>query len=199
MSEGEIELQRSGEPEGPSRTTKRLVLWVPLAFAAMFFGFFGYALYFGNDSPQQRAIQSQMVGQPLPEFALEPSLPGRPGLASGDLVTGEPRLLNVFASWCVPCITEAPQLAQLANAGVPIDAIAVRDRPADVAAFLARWGDPYRRIGADNESEAQLALGSSGVPETFVIDGDGVIVHQHIGEIRPEHVPELLNALENAR
>jgi cytochrome c biogenesis protein CcmG/thiol:disulfide interchange protein DsbE len=191
----------SGKPnlDAQATTMKRFILWVPLGIAAIFFGFFTYALYFGNTSPQQRAIRSQLVGQQMPEFSLEPALPGRPGLSSADLATGEPRLVNFFASWCVPCIAEAPQLMQLREAGVAIDAIAVRDRPQDVFAFLQRWGDPYDRIGADTQTEAQLALGSSGVPETFVVDGNGVIVRQHIGDIRPEHVPELLAALEDAR
>ena len=183
----------------PEMRRKGLILWVPLAVAAIFFGFFLFALIGGNDSPQQRAIASQMVGEPIPEFALEPAVANHPGLTSADLATGEPRLLNVFASWCVPCIAEAPQLDQLARAGVTIDAIAIRDRPEDVAQFLARWGDPFARIGADVDSRVQLSLGSSGVPETFVVDGDGVIRHQHIGEIRPEDVPALLQALEDAR
>lgn len=187
-------------PEDPTIAhMRRFVLWVPLVFALIFFAIFAYTLYYGNESPQQRAIESQMVGEPVPAFALEPALPGRPGLASSDFAGGEPRLLNVFASWCVPCIAEAPQLMQLAEAGVEIDAIAVRDRPEDIANFLARWGDPYARIGADIDSRAQLALGSSGVPETFVIDSAGIIRHQHIGDIRPEHVPEILQAVEDAR
>jgi len=191
----------SADPAMDKQTAamKRFVLWVPLVIAAIFFGFFAYALYFGNSSPQQRVIESRLIGEPMPEFSLVPSLPGRPGLSSTDLATGEPRLLNLFASWCVPCIAEAPQLMQLREAGVPIDAIAVRDHPEDVFAFLQRWGDPYERIGADTQSEVQFTLGSSGVPETFVVDGDGIIVHQHIGDIRAEHVPEILAALENAQ
>ena len=74
-------------------------------------------------------------------------------------------MVNVFASWCVPCIAEAPVLAELEARGVAIDGIAVRDKPEDVAAFLQRNGDPYDRIGADLQSNVQLALGSSGVPE----------------------------------
>jgi cytochrome c biogenesis protein CcmG/thiol:disulfide interchange protein DsbE len=77
--------------------------------------------------------------------------------------------------------------------------VAIRDRPQDVANFLGRWGDPYRRIGSDTDSRVQLALGSSGVPETFVIDGKGVIRYQHIGDIRPEHVPEIVQAYEAAK
>lgn len=174
---------------------KQFVLWVPLAF---FLAFLGIATS-GLVTPRDSTIESQLIGESVPEFALESSLPGRPGLSSADLATGEPRLVNVFASWCVPCIAEAPQLMQLRRAGVSIDAIAVRDRPEDVFAFLQRWGDPYERIGADTQSEAQLALGSSGVPETYVVDGNGIIISQHIGDIRPEHVPELLAELEGAR
>ena len=173
----------------------RFILWVPLGVFLAFLGIAASGLF----TPPDTTIESRLVGQPIPEFSLEPSLPGRPGVSSADLATGEPRLLNVFASWCVPCIAEAPQLMQLRDAGVQIDAIAVRDRPEDVYAFLQRWGDPYQRIGADIESQAQLALGSSGVPETFIIDGNGVIVSQHIGDIRPEHVPQILAALEDAQ
>jgi cytochrome c biogenesis protein CcmG/thiol:disulfide interchange protein DsbE len=174
---------------------RRLVLWVPLALFLVFTVTVAVNLY----SPGERTIRSQMIGKPVPDFSLPEAVPGRPGLDSAALKTGEPRILNIFASWCVPCIAEAPQLMQLARQGVPIEAIAIRDRPEDVAKFLGRWGDPYRRIGSDRNSSVQLALGSSGVPETFVIDGKGVIRYQHIGDIRPEHMSEILRAYEAAR
>ncbi|MEQ9662204.1 MAG: DsbE family thiol:disulfide interchange protein [Parasphingopyxis sp.] len=179
--------------------SNRLILWVPLGIAGIFILFFGYALFFGNANPQQQTIESRMVGQPVPEFALDPAVSNHPGLTSANLATGEPRLVNVFASWCLPCITEAPQLTALQQRGVSIDAIAIRDRPQDISNFLMRYGDPYQRIGADVDSRVQLAFGSSGVPETFVVDGEGVIRHQHIGEIRPEDVPVIMQALEDAR
>ena len=91
------------------------------------------------------------------------------------------------------------QLEALQARGVEIVGIAIRDRPEDVANFLGRYGNPYSRIGSDRISEVQLAIGSSGVPETFVIDAKGVIRYQHIGDIRPEHVPVLLAELEKAR
>ena len=142
-------------------------------------------------------LRAVRVGQPLPDFTLRPSVADRPGLVSRELV-GRPRLLNIFASWCVPCIAEAPQLARLAARGAVIDGIAVRDRPEDVARFLARHGNPYRAIGADDVSAVQLAIGSSGVPETFVIDPAGRIAYQHIGEIRADDVEKLLKKLEDA-
>ncbi|HEU4704781.1 MAG TPA: redoxin family protein [Sphingomicrobium sp.] len=149
--------------------------------------------------PEDTTIRSRLAGQPVPEFALPPAIPGKPGLASADLARGEPRLLNVFASWCVPCIAEARVLGELRRRGARIDAIAIRDRPGDVADFLARHGDPFDRIGSDATSRVQLALGSSGVPESFVVDGRGVIRYQHVGPIEPADVPTILAELEKAR
>ena len=108
-------------------------------------------------------------------------------------------MVNVFASWCVPCIAEAPLLGELKRQGVAIDAIAVRDKPEDVAAFLARHGDPFDRIGSDLESKVQLALGSSGVPESFIVDGRGIIRYQHMGPIEPKDVATILREWEAAK
>jgi cytochrome c biogenesis protein CcmG, thiol:disulfide interchange protein DsbE len=171
------------------------LLWIPLAIIA-FIG--GLAIY-GLVVPKDEQIYSAMVGKKLPEFALPPATIGVDGLASRDLVDGKPRLLNIFASWCIPCKAEAPQLEALKKAGAEIDAIAIRDRPEDVAAFLAEFGNPFRRIGSDSEMAVQLKLGSSGVPETYVISGDGTITYQHIGDIRAEHVPMLLEKLREAK
>ncbi|HLL58864.1 MAG TPA: DsbE family thiol:disulfide interchange protein [Allosphingosinicella sp.] len=174
---------------------KRLILWVPLALFLVFVVTVSVGLY----NPAERTIRSKLIGKPIPEFALPAALPERPGLTSANLATGEPRVVNIFASWCIPCIAEAPQLLQLARQGVPIDAIAIRDRPQDVAAFLAKWGDPYQRIASDTDSRVQMALGSSGVPETFVVDGKGIIRYQHIGDVRAETVPEIVQAYEAAK
>jgi cytochrome c biogenesis protein CcmG/thiol:disulfide interchange protein DsbE len=177
------------------KSTIRLVLWAPLVLFLVFLGLFASGLI----RPSSSTIRSKLIGQPLPEFALPAGVPDKPALARADLADGKPRLLNVFASWCVPCIAEAPQLLQLREAGVEIDAIAIRDRSEDIARFLNRNGDPYARIGSDRDSSVQLALGSSGVPETFVIDGKGIIRHQHIGDIRPEDVPALISAVQAAQ
>lgn len=174
--------------------TARWTLWLPLA---LFSGLVALFLV-GMLRPADRDVASAMIGKPVPDFALRAAVPDRRGFASTEMATGKPRLLNIFASWCIPCAVEAPQLARLAAAGVAIDGIAIRDRPEDVRAFLARHGNPFARIGADDVSAVQVALGSSGVPETFVIDARGIIRYQHIGEIRPEHVPLLLEKLEEA-
>lgn len=178
----------------PASKRAGLWLWVPLA---VFAGFFVLVMT-GLFAPADREVASAMIGKPLPQFDLRPAVPGRPGVSTAQLASGKPRLLNVFASWCIPCVAEAPQLEALARAGVAIDGIAIRDRTEDVERFLAANGNPYQRIGADDLSQVQLSIGSSGVPETFVIDGKGIIRHQHIGDIRAEDVPKLIEKLREA-
>ena len=173
----------------------RALRFVPLALLLAFVGFVAWRLI----NPADTVIRSQLEGKPIPAFALPPALPGKPALASADLATGKPRLVNIFASWCVPCIAEAPVLAELKARGVAIDGIALRDKPEDVAAFLRRNGDPYDRIGADMQSNVQMALGSSGVPESFVVDGRGIIRYQHVGPIMPQDMEIVLAELEKAR
>jgi cytochrome c biogenesis protein CcmG, thiol:disulfide interchange protein DsbE len=168
--------------------------WLPALLFSAFVVFVGWQLR----HPAGREVASTMIGKPLPQFALRAAVADRLGFSAADMASGKPRLLNVFASWCIPCAVEAPQLAQLNRLGVPIDGVAIRDRPEDVARFLARNGNPFARIGADDVSAIQLALGSSGVPETFVIDGKGVIRYQHIGEIRADQVPMILGKLKEA-
>lgn len=90
-------------------------------------------------------------------------------------------------------------MLRMKAAGARIDAIAIRDTPADIARFLDRYGDPFAGIGRDDASKVQLSLGSSGVPETFVVDGKGVIRHQHLGNITENDVPILLAELAKAR
>lgn len=169
--------------------------WAPLAVFAVLAGLFVMGLV----RPDDRVIRSRLVGQAVPAFALPPAASDRPGLSSNDLAGGRPRLLNIFASWCVPCVAEAPQLMDLARAGVEIEGVAIRDARKDVDAFLARNGNPYARIGLDARSQVQISLGSSGVPETFVLDGAGRIVHQHIGDIRADDVPVILDYLRRAQ
>ena len=117
-------------------------------------------------------IPSALIGQPVPDFALRRRSPGRPGLASADLRQGRPHLVNIFASWCLPCRAEAPQLAELTRRGMPVDGIAVRDRPRGPRrASSPPMAIRSSAIGADVDRQVQLALGSAGVPETFVVDG----------------------------
>ena len=173
---------------------KRLVLWVPLAAFLIFLVVVAAGLF----QDPQHVVRSRLIGQRVPEFALPPGQPGRPGLASADLSRGEPHLINIFASWCLPCRVEAPQLEALRRRGIPVDGIAVRDRPEDLARFLASYGDPFRAIGSDADRRVQIELGSAGIPETFIVDGTGVIRHQHVGAIMEGDMPAILAAWEEA-
>jgi cytochrome c biogenesis protein CcmG/thiol:disulfide interchange protein DsbE len=173
--------------------TRALWLLPLLLFTAL------VVLMAGNlGKPQQAVIRSHMVGKPAPEMALE-GVAGVPGVSTADLKTGKPVLVNLFASWCLPCAVEAPQLKALQAKGVTLVGIAVRDQPADVEGFLAKHGNPFTRIGQDKAGRMMIGFGASGVPETYVIDGKGIIRYQHLGEIRPEHLAVLIAELEKAK
>lgn len=173
----------------------RWLLWVPLAAFALLFAVVASGLF----RPADRTVRSALIGKPLPPFALPPIAPGKPGLSTALFRQGQPRVLNIFASWCIPCAAEAPQLLRLKAMGIPIDAVAIRDTAPALKAFLRRNGDPYQGIGDDRQSAVQLALGSSGVPESFVIDGRGRIVLQHVGDIRADDVATIAAAVRDAR
>jgi cytochrome c biogenesis protein CcmG, thiol:disulfide interchange protein DsbE len=171
------------------------VLWVPL----ILFILLASGLVYGLARPADRTIASAVTGARVPDFRLPPLRREEVGVNSADLATGEPHLVNLFASWCIPCIAEAPYLQRIAAAGVPVIGIAVRDRPAAVANFLSRHGNPYRRIGLDRDSEVQMAFGSSGVPETFIVDGRGTIRRQIIGPVSNRDVDALIAEVRAAR
>lgn len=164
-----------------------LIVWILLAFAWRLI------------QPSDSTVRSHLVNREIPEFILPAAANGTPTFGSADLATGEPRLLNFFASWCVPCVAEAPLLERLKQQGVKIDGIAVRDTPGGIAAFLDRNGNPYERIGSDRSSKVQMSLGSSGVPETFIVDGKGVIRFQFVGPISSADMPMILQQLEKAK
>lgn len=171
------------------------VIWLPLIVMAVLGVLFAYGL----TRDDQRLIQSQWIDKPMPAFDLPPAIEGQPGLSSASLADGRPRLINVFASWCIPCRIEGPQLEELKARGVIIEGIAVRDRPEDLARFLSEIGNPYTSIGADVRSQVQIAMGSSGVPETFLVDGNGIVREQIQGVITADMVPVILAKLRGMR
>lgn len=168
------------------------MLWVPLAAFLLLFALIAAGLL----TPGERTIASQLVGRPMPALDLPAIVPERQGFASA---ASGPRLVNIFASWCVPCAAEVEQLERLRRRGVVIDGIAIRDTQEALAAFLKNNGDPYRTIGSDPESRSMMALGSSGVPESFVVDGRGIIRHQHIGAIGTQDVEDIVRVYEATR
>ena len=131
-------------------------------------------------------LPSNLIDRPIPEETL-PQLEGTTPLATAEVFSGEPKLLNVFGSWCVACLQEHPLLMELAASdAVPIVGINWRDTDEAAKSWLARHGDPYSTILVDRDSRFVLALGVTGAPETFVVDGAGRIRFKHVGPVTPE-------------
>jgi cytochrome c biogenesis protein CcmG/thiol:disulfide interchange protein DsbE len=170
------------DPAGPTqRRRPRLVYLLPLAvFVALAAVFLIRLETAGNPE----AIPSALVGKPAPDFDLAP-LAGidRPGLATADL-KGPVTVVNVFASWCGPCRLEHPQLLELAGDDrIRLVGINYKDVTANAVRFLDELGNPYAAIGVDDRGRAAIDWGVYGVPETFIVDADGVIRYKHIGPI----------------
>jgi len=155
--------------------------YAPLVIAAGFFLVFYFAL-FGGDPGR---LPSALEGKRLPSFSL--AWQGKEAaLTARDLVTGQPVLLNVFASWCGPCRDEHPLLMQLAAQGVPIFGLNMKDAPDAAQRFLGQLGNPYRAIGADRSGRVGIELGVYGVPETFVLDAQGRVLTRYAGPLTPD-------------
>ena len=159
----------------------RLAGYIPLVVFIVMAVFFAIGL-----TMNPRDIPSPLIGKSVPEFSLPPVQGRTLGLSSTDL-RGQVSLVNVFASWCVACREEHPILMGIKEKGlVPLHGINYKDKPDDARAWLDEMGDPYTRIGADISGRVAIDWGVYGVPETFVIDRDGLIVHKHIGAITPQ-------------
>lgn len=171
---------------------RRWLLWAPFLAFLILFGFVAIGLL----RPVDRTVPSRLVGRAMPTLQLPALVANHPAFRSA---ARTPRLVNIFASWCGPCAAEVVQLQRLKGQGVVIDGIAVRDTEEDLSAFLRAYGDPYRAIGNDRESRSMIALGSSGVPESFIVDARGIIRHQHVGAIGEQDFDEVLRAYRAAR
>jgi cytochrome c biogenesis protein CcmG, thiol:disulfide interchange protein DsbE len=169
---------------------KRIFFLLPLAV------FLGMAVYFAIGlTKDPRILPSALLDQPVPAFDLPALKPEKPGLATGDL-KGEVSIVNVFASWCVPCRAEHPLWMKLAESGeVPIHAINWKDQRAAAVTWLQELGDPYGRIGHDPDNKAGIEWGVYGVPETYVIDREGRIRYKHVGPLFPETYTEVIAPL----
>lgn len=145
-------------------------------------------------------VPSALIGKPVPSFALSPITGlGKPGLATADVERGKATIINVFASWCVPCREEEPALLALAKSGKTLVGIAYKDKPADTVRFLGENGDPFAKVGADTAGRTGIDFGVYGVPETYVVDGHGIIVAKIVGPLTDDNTrDELLPAIAKA-
>ena len=166
---------------------RRALYLLPVLLVAVLFLLLRMALRADYDP---HAVPSPLVDQPMPAF----DLAGPEARLSGETLKGQVALVNFFASWCVPCRTEHPLLMRLAEEKhVPIYGIALKDKPENTQRFIAQMGNPYRRIGLDENGHVGIDFGITGVPETFVIDKSGHI-RRHYGA--PLTADELRDDLE---
>ncbi len=178
---------------------KRILWFLPLIVAVVIGGFALWGLVADRDPS---GIPSVLIGQPAPVIALDP-VPelGTPGLSTADLTAGgQPVLVNFFASWCVPCKAEHAVLTRLTREhGVTLYGVNYKDKAEDARRWLNDLGNPYSRIGWDISGRAGIEWGISGVPETFVIRGDGVVVYRYVGPIvGADAQKKVLSALREA-
>ncbi|HEX6978008.1 MAG TPA: DsbE family thiol:disulfide interchange protein [Alphaproteobacteria bacterium] len=161
---------------------RRLIFVLPLVAFAAVAAWFAVGL-----TRDPNLVPSALIDQPIPTFELPPLAgSGVPGLSDA-AIKGKVALVNVFASWCVPCKAEHPVLMRLAEERrVPIYGINYKDAERDARAWLDTLGNPYAAIGHDLSGRVGIDWGVYGVPETFVVDRTGRIRHKHVGPITPQ-------------
>ena len=188
------EAEKEAAQEGANIGGRRLIVLAPLAVFLGLVILFLFRLYSGDPS----RIPSALIGQPAPKTTLPPvagldrngePVPGIDPARFKGAVT----LMNVWASWCVPCHDEAPLLVELArDTRLRVIGINYKDDPENARRFLGRYGDPFAAVGADKNGRAAIEWGVYGVPETFVIGRDGRIAYKLVGPITPENLDTVI-------
>ena len=171
-------MTRPEAPSTPVLIRRTLLAAVPLTLALVVVLFLlrGLAL-------KPKEIPSALIDKPVPSFVLPPIAGRPPSLSSADL-KGQVSVVNVFASWCVPCRAEHPLLMALRRSGqAAVHGINYKDNEAGARSWLKRLGDPYERVGADKDGRVAIDWGVYGIPETFVVNAQGRIVCKHIGAL----------------
>jgi cytochrome c biogenesis protein CcmG, thiol:disulfide interchange protein DsbE len=176
--------------------SRRWLVALPLIGFVALAGLFLARLHGGDPSK----IPSALIGRPAPQTAL-PALEGLvnngaavPGLDPAAF-KGKVSVVNVWASWCVPCHDEAPLLTTLAkDKRLQVVGINYKDSPDNARRFLGRYGNPFSIVGVDGNGRASIEWGVYGVPETFVVGREGTIVYKMVGPVTPENIDSVLKA-----
>lgn len=170
--------------------------FLPIILFAALAGVFAFQLYAGKNSAD---LPSALIGKQAPQTDLPPLDAASIGLKSADFM-GRVTVLNVFASWCVPCREEHPVLLELAkDKRFTLAGLNYKDKPENALQFLTDMGNPYAVIGADISGRAGIDWGVYGVPETYVIGKDGAILYKHVGPLDAEALrAEILPVVERA-
>jgi cytochrome c biogenesis protein CcmG/thiol:disulfide interchange protein DsbE len=176
---------------------RRLLFLLPIVIVAILVALFWIGL---DPKRDKSALPSALVGKPAPTFDLPALAEGAPRLTL-DEFKGQLIAINFFASWCLPCRAEHPLLKQIsAEFGVPVIGIAWKDGPDASRAFLAELGDPYEATGTDQSGRTGIDFGITGIPETFLVDGNGIVRYRFAGPLSPEGLrSELAPAIEEAK
>jgi cytochrome c biogenesis protein CcmG/thiol:disulfide interchange protein DsbE len=175
---------------------KGLIYLIPTAaFAAL------ATLFFRNLNAPRPEILSSLVGRPAPTIVLPPLDASRKGFTSADLKSGHVSVVNVWASWCVPCRAEAPALSAIAHSGTAtLYGIVYQDAPARARGYLKESGNPFAGLDVDPDGRAGAAWGIKGVPETFIVDGNGLVRLHFAGPITAHALTaEILPAISDAK
>ena len=180
-----------------ARPPRRLWLMaLPLVAFTALAALFWFGLHAGDPS----RIPSALIGHPAPQTAL-PALDGLvvngsqvPGL-DPKMFKGKVSLVNVWASWCVPCHDEAPLLTQLGqDKRLQLVGINYKDAPDNARRFLGHYGNPFGIVGVDGNGRAAIEWGVYGVPETFLVGRDGTILYKLVGPVTPDNIDTVLKA-----
>lgn len=185
----EASTDRATNPTPQRRVLTLLPLLIVVALGGLFF-----ARLFAGDASR---IPSALIGESAPPLDLK-GLDGAPGLVDADLRRGRVSIVNVFGSWCLPCHAEQETLMalaadkDLAAKGVALYGVAQKDDPENLRRFLGAKGDPYAKIGLDPNGRAGIDWGVYGVPETFIVKGDGTVAYKYIGPIDAETLASVI-------
>lgn len=169
---------------------------LPLLVVLALLALLGYGL---TQDPAE--VPSPLIGKPVPDFDLPGLVETSAGLKTSDL-KGQATLINVWASWCVACRDEHAVITELSRQ-VPVHGLNYKDTRIEAQRWLAHYGNPYSLIGFDKEGSVGIDWGVYGVPETFVVDAQGVIRHKHIGALTADDAEKtilpLIRALQSER
>lgn len=183
----------SSEPGTPQRRLSWLAAIPLIAFLGL------AAIFWHGLSGNPSEIPSVLVNKPVPDFQLPPvaglTRDGKPvpGFSTQDLKQGTVNVVNVWASWCAPCRQEHPLLMALAErSDIRLVGINQKDVPENAARFLGTLGEPFAAVGADDSGRVSLDWGVYGVPETFIVDGQGIIRFKWIGALTEEGLRDVL-------
>lgn len=197
--------EAGSDKAGRGTAAKKPISWVALLPLLLFLslaGLFLIRLFAGDPA----TLPSALIGKPAPRLTLAP-IPGLtrdnqpvPGIDPSSFAVQGPTLVNIFASWCVPCHQEHPFLMELAKeSGLRLIGMNHKDEPENARRFLNAKGNPFHAVGMDRDGRAAIEWGGYGVPETFLLDRHGQIMHKHVGPLTAESLAVLRNHIAQLR